>query len=577
MSKCQCNCRECICVKREYQNHSNKLRCLLGELEYKKHKPLPKENEQEIRYKNYHYNGSFHKGLPHDTTTGSLINNIDFENMRKGLLKNDQVLLNSVPLAPGSIVKLVNPLASLATNLIGAPQNTLYLPVPPTLSSDAGGADLIENYSMCMARDVPFINYGTDSTIATLLDLNHMNKPDILANLPYKLPGPFTPKTLFRGNYIGAGIGPYISQLLLLLCPMGPALMPQIYFTPVARQLPVTNANRVEWGINGPEMIIVENGQIELLPGLSPALTVLPANATRKYLFCGRGLAEAVHIDSAYQFYYQGANILAKLGAVQNPGFPVYANQTPFITEEALPSALTAISTVTQISLLQAWYYKWQVFRRLRPEVFSLWVDNVINGTVSNAGNYDISNVVFSNGVLADIFGLYGAYTLPQCFPEGSPSHPSYPAAHSVCAGANVTVLKILFDAERLWSSLPGVASGLLSGGIPGPIQADATGSNLVAYTDSDASTMTIAGELNKLAYNVGLGRDQGGVHTRSDSISGLELGEVVGIKFMEDCLSATVENELDGTVPKISFRKFNGELYTLTYTVCKKKKKKCC
>jgi hypothetical protein len=41
----------------------------------------------------------------------------------------------------------------------------------------------------------------------------------------------------------------------------------------------------------------------------------------------------------------------------------------------------------------------------------------------------------------------------------------------------------------------------------------------------------------------------------------------------MEDFLSSTVENNLDGTVPHITFRKFDGTLTTIKPTICNCKK----
>jgi hypothetical protein len=39
---------------------------------------------------------------------------------------------------------------------------------------------------------------------------------------------------------------------------------------------------------------------------------------------------------------------------------------------------------------------------------------------------------------------------LPAAFPEGFPTHPSYPAAHACNAGACATILKAFFDPDYL-------------------------------------------------------------------------------------------------------------------------------
>src|SRR4030095_1200137 len=88
------------------------------------------------------------------------------------------------------------------------------------------------------------------------------------------------------------------------------------------------------------------------------------------------------------------------------------------------------------------WYQKWLVHLRLRPEAFGFLVqEQKVNGV-----DFDLNSDVIDSPVLADIFGLYGTYLLPQMYPEGSPTHPSYPAGHAVIAGACVTILKAFFD-----------------------------------------------------------------------------------------------------------------------------------
>ena len=552
------------CVDRNFGSKAFKLRCKLGKLQYK---PCPaplQENPEEIKYKPYNYNGSFTKPLNHNGSDGRLISNGDYENMRNAILNNDQILLSTVPLAPGSTAKFVNPLASLATTLIGGASCSFNVDVPPSLSSDAGAADIVENYSLALARDVSFINFSIDATITTILNASHMNKPDILANLRYYVPVnvAFTAQTLFRGIGTDELVGPYISQLLLLDVPMGAGKLIQKYTTLLPRGGPT-----VEWGVNATDTISIQNGVLTGLAALAPAI-----DPTKRYIFNGRSLAEAVHNDPAYQYFYQASLILSALGALPNPGFPVYPNQTGFITGFGGPDVTCSIAEVTALALEAAWYYKWVVHRKLRPDVFALWVHNVKNSIVTNSGNFDLSNVVLNNGILTDILGLYGNYTLPMCYREGCPSHPAYPSGHATIAGACSTIIKMFYDCEKPWASLAGVISGTLSNSIAGPVQADATGSNLVAYTGTDVGALSIFGEVNKLASNVATGRNWSGVHYRSDGVQGMLLGEQIAIKYMGDKLAACVENNLDGTVPEITFRLFNGTYKTIIPTSCKKK-----
>jgi hypothetical protein len=210
-----------------------------------------------------------------------------------------------------------------------------------------------------------------------------------------------------------------------------------------------------------------------------------------------------------------------------------------------------------------AWYQKWVKWRRLRPEVFGLWVDNVMNARVANARNYNISSIIFNNAILQDIeainvgFGApVGTVTLPLTFPEGSPSHGAYPAGHATLSGACATILKIFFHGEDLWSSYSS------------PIQSNNDGTALIPYVESDANSLTVNGEIEKMAYNISLGRDWAGVHYRTDGI-GIELGEEVAIRYFQDILASSAENNPDGSVPCIRIRRFNGDIAEIKPTTC--------
>jgi len=255
------------------------------------------------------------------------------------------------------------------------------------------------------------------------------------------------------------------------------------------------------------------------------------------------------------------------LGASPNPGLPAYPNQTGFVTGFGGPSILCAVSEVTGPAFKAAWYYKWQIFRKLRPEVMALWVDNIKNGRVQNGGNYNITDIILNNGLLTDtnnynsFYSGITSYTLSQAYSTGAPLHPSYPAGHATFSGACATILKIMFDCGKPWSSLPGFDSVKI---------ASSDGLSLEDYSGSDSNLLTINGEINKLAYNIAFGRNMAGVHYRSDAIQSIQLGEQVAIKYMSDYFSSTVENYLDGRIPTITFTKFDGTVGYVTPTICK-------
>ena len=558
--QCKCCSKKCCrsrvrryyasCLNRLFRDRSDVIRGALGQIQYTICPPTPKFTSQDVWYQNYSYNASFHKTLQHDPTTGALTATDQYENLACSFYENDLQLLANVKLSPTAEYGLVNPSAALSAILQGAPQCALYLPEPATLSSAETAAEMVEVYAQAVARDVSFINYGTDATITSLLGADRLNAPDVLNNLVDIPPTPFTAQTIFRGNADGSTVGPYISQLLLLDVPTSAnTTFAQQYTTYLPRTGPFPPGTAVEWGTTKADMIAIQNGELS---------TLTPALDTPKYIYNGRNLAEAVHNDAGFQYYFQAAMILLDLGAPTNPNFPSFKNQDPFITDAGLINIITAVAGVAKVAFKHAWYWKWVKYRRLRPEVYSLWVDNVLTATVPNAGNYNLSDVVLQNDVITtDIFGLYGAYTLPLTFREGSPAHPSYPAGHGTVAGACATVLKMFFDNDIDWTSLATV------------VEADASGTSLSNYGGS-TSGMTVATEINKIASNVVLGRDWAGVHYRSDGIKGMELGEEVAMKFMGDLLSVCPENKLpENTPPAISFRKFNGEMAVIVPTVC--------
>jgi hypothetical protein len=64
---------------------------------------------------------------------------------------------------------------------------------------------------------------------------------------------------------------------------------------------------------------------------------------------------------------------------------------------------------------------------------------------------------------------------------------------------------------------------------------ASADGLSLVYYTGSDASQITVNGEIEKLASNIGQARDFAGIHWRSDYEWGLRLGEAAALSLLRD------------------------------------------
>ena len=232
---------------------------------------------------------------------------------------------------------------------------------------------------------------------------------------------------------------------------------------------------------------------------------------TRIFIRDGRDLAQYVHDCYPIEPYLGATLILNSYGPdaldpanpyLNNPtqeGFPTYY----------LPDVVTLMSNAAEYALRAAWYQKWLVHRRLRPEFGAF----LVNQQATGAQNFGLNSEVINSAALPLLLSTYGSYFLPQAFPEGSPTHPSYPQGHSTVAGACVTILKAFFNQNYE---------------IPNPIEPDAANNYLQPYT----GTLTVLGELNKIAFNTSIGRDHAGVHYRADCEQGLFLGEKVAIAF---------------------------------------------
>jgi len=125
-------------------------------------------------------------------------------------------------------------------------------------------------------------------------------------------------------------------------------------------------------------------------------------------------------------------------------------------------------------------------------------------------------------------------------YPEGSPAHPAYPAGHAVIAGACVTILKAFFDEDFV---------------IPNPVQPNVTNTGFDPYV----GVLRVGDELNKLAGNIGMGRDFAGIHWRSDCIEGMKLGEDIALSILVD-EGYTNNEKFKGYI----VTKFNGKTVTV-------------
>jgi hypothetical protein len=184
------------------------------------------------------------------------------------------------------------------------------------------------------------------------------------------------------------------------------------------------------------------------------------------------------------------------------------------------------------------------VHLRPRPEAHGGLVHLIKTGQ-GNKTDATFSPFILNSQGLQQSFNKYGTWLLSQAFPEGSPTHPSYPTGHGTVGGACVTMLKFIFDGNFV---------------IPDPVVPTPDGLSLVPYTGADAGQLTVNGELNKLGHNVTFGHGiHAGIHWRSDTDTSLMLGEAVALSFLRDRAKTYNEpftiriQKFDGTTATIS------------------------
>jgi hypothetical protein len=424
--------------------------------------------------------------------------------IRTGLRKD----FDNLPI--GGTVPLVDPQAGLAFDLETCDPTQNSIPPFDTLASTGFAGQIIECYWLALTRDVPFSEYDSDPMVAAAASE--------LSKLPAfegpRIGGMVTRQSLFRGFTASDLIGPYVSQFFLQ--PFTYGAMPFVgYMTTLAG----------DFGVDVNSWLRLQNGQAPFAPS-NP-------DPTLRYVRSGRDLAEYVHRDVLYQEYLNAALMLMTMQAPLNSQNPYdnLASETGFITF-GFPMLEVLVAEVVARALKNAWFQKWFVHRVLRPEEAA----GLVHFTLTGARSYPLDTSLLTSKAIAATFAQNGNSLMPLSYPEGCPQHPSYPSGHATASGAAVTVLKWFFDESFV---------------IPNPLATSSDGLTTVAYTGGDAGQMTVGGELNKLAANVGFGRAFSGIHWRGDVQQGMLLGEAVAIDLIRDQAHLYNENYKGFTLTK--------------------------
>lgn len=461
---------------------------------FQKNLPAPKNlpNGDEELYATR--TGNYSKALPHNPP--GEVDSKSYDIMLAALSSGDPAGFERIPL--GGKVRLSNPQSSFSFCLEGADSHHFGIPAPPAFASAEAAGEMVELYWQALTRDVPFAEY--DSHPLTIKAADELSKLSEFRSP--RVAGLVTPGTLFRGDTPGDLNGPYLSQFLLKNITYGSI--------PVVQRIRTT-VPELDYMTGYDEWLAVQNGA---------QTGGIKFDPTTRFIGTARDMTAFVHEDFTYQAFLNACLILLEMKTpfdMEDP-YMMSRNQSGFITFGA-PHVLDAVARVANAALKAAWYQKWLVHRRLRPEEFG----GAIHRNQTNKARYPIHKDVLDSQALAETFNRNGSYLLPQAYPEGCPTHPSYPAGHAVIAGACATVLKAFFEESFV---------------IREPVRCNANGLSLSPYKDAE---LTVGGELNKLASNIAFARNAAGVHWRSDAINGLRLGEAVAISIFADgggCLS---------------------------------------
>jgi membrane-associated phospholipid phosphatase len=447
------------------------------------------------------------KALPHDAQ--GVVDARSYEILLSALRTGKPEDFERIPL--GGFVKLANPQAAWAFDLLGPDCSQVQCPPAPRFSSAEQAAELAELYWQALVRDVPFADYSSHPlTVRAAEDLSRLSD----FHGP-KRDGDVIPGTLFRGSASGDLVGPYLSQFLWKPIP----------FTPLKVEAKIRTAvPGVDYMTGWDDWLAIQNGALSEVNRFEPAPL---------FIRTGRDLGEYVHRDFTYQAFLGACLIALKAGTLPDGGNPYKHSRTQgAFTTFGQPYLLHLLAVVTQMALKACWYQKWLVHRRLRPEELAGRVEAHFRG----ATKAPVHASLFSSAALEETRKRFATALLAQPYPEGSPTHPSYPSGHAAIAGACATVLKACLDESHI---------------LPEPVVASPDGLSLQPWK---GPSLTVGGELDKLASNIALGRGFGGVHWRSDSVEGLKLGEEVAIRLLEE--QSLTGNEL---FSGFSLRRFDG------------------
>ena len=493
-----------------------------------------KDKSTKIEYYPY----IFSKCLNHHPETG-FPKKKDVDILIRAIQTGNKKLIEKVPLHLESKRKLVNFIGGLSRNTMGYNPNNFFVNKFYYSDSTKNIFEMMEVYAQCLTRDNTFsqIEDGSDkikNIISSLNNYSCITSPTV--------EGKITSKTLFRGNWIDELYGPYVSQFLYLPFKYGNLLIDQKYFIEQDIQ---NSTNIAKW--------------FDCQNGIETSLN-LPLDKDKdklQYVNSPRILGSLVHNDPLYQVYYN-ACLIAFQNGIKPTGFD--SDVIDSWTSGGGPDVLASVAHVALGALRVAWYHKWNLGLKIRPEVLAQRIELSYSKSEEFVNSVPgLSKIKELSEIGKDILEMIREYNsesgeknvlLPNMYNECSPTHPSWPAGHAVVAGACCTVIKAMcVTHDKNLNKLPW----------PEQAKHSVDGDTLVDY-EGDTSKMTIVGEINKLASNISLGRDIAGVHYRCDGVAGNLLGEQYAISYLKDKMREYYEVR-NGMFDGFILEKFNGSI----------------
>ncbi len=468
--------------------------------------------------------------------------------------------------------------------------------VAPRFETPWLAADVGEVYLMALVRDVPLNRLVGDSSsnprITKAVEL--INQFTDYRGPVDATTQRVTPQTLFRGgnilsarrdsgnasDHVGELDGPHLSQFLLIGSRIDNMFPPQRLGggkgAPSGSQgvqlrredgqvvYGTLTINQKQFEVREDLDFITDYATwLSILQGVDPANLTPPRmsdyTGERRFLYSLRQAAEYVHRDQTYQEGLIACLlIISMFERAERTDQQLFNDGNPYLDSSTQMGfgtfgnghILALLAEATTRAIKAAWYQKWYNQRRLRPETLGGRIHNVLVKRVKEE-RYDINREITGLGGTApgaEIMELVrqhnlqqnqpnrpteDSFLLPQQYPEGSPTHPSYPAGHATQIAAEVTVLK------GIWNEDFRITDRFSEGGGDRALVPNDNGTALELYDPSEFGQpdipLTLGRELNKLAANVALMRSYAGVHYRLDYTESALLGEYVGLGILQE------------------------------------------